>query len=51
MLDLGSLLGALVIWAGVLVYASFNDPQTVDGSFGATAATPAANANANALTQ
>jgi len=47
-LDLGSLLGALVIWAGVLVYASFNDPQTVDGAFAATAAVPAANENANA---
>jgi quinoprotein glucose dehydrogenase len=44
--DLGALLGALVIWAGVLVYASFNDPQTVDGSFAAAAATPAANTGA-----
>jgi quinoprotein glucose dehydrogenase len=43
-LDVGSLLGALVIWAGVLLYASFNDPQTVDGRFDATAATRAANA-------
>jgi quinoprotein glucose dehydrogenase len=44
--DLGALLGALVIWAGVLVYASFNDPQTVDGSFAAAAATPPANTGA-----
>jgi quinoprotein glucose dehydrogenase len=44
-LGVGALLGALVIWAGVLVYASFNDPQTVNGAFGATAATPGANAD------
>jgi quinoprotein glucose dehydrogenase len=47
-LDLGSLLGALVLWAGVLVYASFHDPQTVDGSFGAPADARAANPNADA---
>jgi quinoprotein glucose dehydrogenase len=40
-LDLGSLLGALVIWAGVLVYAAFNDPQAVNGAFAATAPAPA----------
>ncbi|HAV35596.1 MAG TPA: membrane-bound PQQ-dependent dehydrogenase, glucose/quinate/shikimate family [Massilia sp.] len=44
-LDLGALLGALVIWAGVLVYASFNDPQTIDGSLAAATAMPAANEN------
>lgn len=44
-LGVGSLAGALVIWAGVLVYASFNDPQIANGAFGATAGTPAANAN------
>jgi quinoprotein glucose dehydrogenase len=42
--DAGSLLGALVIWAGVLLYASFNDPQTVDGSFAAAARAHPANA-------
>jgi quinoprotein glucose dehydrogenase len=46
LLGLGSLLGALVIWAGVLVYAGFNDPQTVNGRFGAAAGPSAANANA-----
>jgi quinoprotein glucose dehydrogenase len=48
-IDTGSLLGALVIWAGVLAYAAFNDPQTVDGSFGATAEPRATNANADAI--
>lgn len=39
-----ALVGALVIWAGVLVYACYNDPQTVNGTFGASAGTtPAAN--------
>ncbi|CAB3805625.1 Quinoprotein glucose dehydrogenase [Paraburkholderia caffeinitolerans] len=39
-----ALVAALVIWAGVLVYACFNDPQTINGSFGASAGTtPAAN--------
>ncbi|MDR3097285.1 MAG: membrane-bound PQQ-dependent dehydrogenase, glucose/quinate/shikimate family, partial [Paraburkholderia sp.] len=39
-----ALVGALVIWAGVLVYACFNDPQTVNGTFGSSAGTtPAAN--------
>jgi len=46
--DTGSLLGALVIWAGVLVYAAFNDPQTVDGRFAASAGPQPANANAGA---
>jgi quinoprotein glucose dehydrogenase len=50
-LDVGSLLAALVIWAGVLVYASFNDPQAVDGTFGATAKTRAANADAVAASE
>jgi quinoprotein glucose dehydrogenase len=45
--DAGSLLGALVVWAGVLVYAAFNDPQTVNGTFGATADAHAANASAD----
>ena len=40
-----SLVAALVIWAGVLVYATFNDPQTVNGMFSTAAATPAANPN------
>ncbi|SAK50391.1 glucose/quinate/shikimate family membrane-bound PQQ-dependent dehydrogenase [Caballeronia ptereochthonis] len=35
-LGVSSLVGALVIWAGVLVYASFNDPQTVNGSLSAS---------------
>lgn len=39
-LDRGPLLGALAIWAGVLVYAGFNDPQTVNGRFAARAAGP-----------
>lgn len=45
-----SLVGALVIWVGVLVYSCFNDPQTVNGTFGATEGTPAANANGIAAT-
>lgn len=44
--DLGALAGALVIWAGVLVFATFNDPQTVDGRFDTAAVTPATNAGA-----
>ncbi|MEQ5841985.1 glucose/quinate/shikimate family membrane-bound PQQ-dependent dehydrogenase [Paraburkholderia acidicola] len=40
-----SLVASLVIWAGVLVYASFNDPQTVNGSFSTATGTPAANPN------
>ena len=32
-----SLVVALVIWAGVLVYASFNDPQKVNGTLSAAA--------------
>lgn len=40
-LDTGSLLGALVLWACVLVYAVFNDPQTVNGQFAAAAPAPA----------
>ncbi|QBR03083.1 glucose/quinate/shikimate family membrane-bound PQQ-dependent dehydrogenase [Paraburkholderia pallida] len=43
-LGVSALLGALVIWAGVLVYACYHDPQTVNGTFGASAGTtPAAN--------
>jgi len=45
-LEVRSLLGALVIWAGVLVYASFNDPQTVDGSFSTASAAPVPRAGA-----
>ncbi|SEB84734.1 quinoprotein glucose dehydrogenase [Burkholderia sp. WP9] len=44
-LGVTSLIGALVIWAGVLVYASFNDPQTLNGTLSAAATTPAANPN------
>jgi quinoprotein glucose dehydrogenase len=43
-LDAGSLLGALVIWAVVLVYAGFNDPQLVNGRFDAPAAASAGTA-------
>ncbi|MBB2925680.1 glucose/quinate/shikimate family membrane-bound PQQ-dependent dehydrogenase [Paraburkholderia silvatlantica] len=41
-LGVSSLVGALVIWAGVLVYACFNDPQTVNGTLSASNGTPAA---------
>ncbi|MFP3564129.1 glucose/quinate/shikimate family membrane-bound PQQ-dependent dehydrogenase [Paraburkholderia sp. SIMBA_030] len=44
-LGVSSLVGALVIWAGVLVYASFNDPQTINGTLSAAAGTPAATSN------
>ncbi|MGF6374253.1 quinoprotein glucose dehydrogenase [Paraburkholderia sp. RAU6.4a] len=40
-LGIGSLVVALAVWAGVLVYANFNDPQTVNGSFSAASAAPA----------
>ncbi|MFM0289266.1 glucose/quinate/shikimate family membrane-bound PQQ-dependent dehydrogenase [Paraburkholderia megapolitana] len=40
-----ALIASLVIWAGVLVYASFNDPQTVNGTFSTATGTPAANPN------
>jgi len=40
----GSLLGALLIWVGVLVYAHFNDPQTIDGSLRAQAGAALASA-------
>jgi quinoprotein glucose dehydrogenase len=36
----GALIGALVIWGGVLAYAAFNDPQTINGTFSAQAAAP-----------
>jgi quinoprotein glucose dehydrogenase len=39
-LGIGSLVVALAVWAGVLVYANFNDPQTVNGSFSAASAAP-----------
>jgi quinoprotein glucose dehydrogenase len=42
---LNSLLGSLVIWAGVLVYSCFNDPQTVSGTFGPTTSTLVSNNN------
>jgi len=35
-LDAPALFAALAVWAGVLVYAALNDPQTVDGTFAAT---------------
>jgi quinoprotein glucose dehydrogenase len=35
--------GALVIWAGVLVYARFNDPQTVNGTFSSESRAPREN--------
>jgi quinoprotein glucose dehydrogenase len=38
-LGVASLVIALVAWAGVLVYASFNDPQQVDGTLNAAAPT------------
>ncbi len=34
---IGVLLGALVIWGGVLAYACFNDPQTINGTLTAQA--------------
>lgn len=37
-----SLVGALVIWTGLLVYATLNDPQTVDGTFAAASVSPKA---------
>ena len=36
-LGVASLIVALVAWAGVLVYASFNDPQLVNGTLNAAA--------------
>ncbi len=44
-LGVQSLVGALVIWAGVLVYAGFNDPQTVNGTLASSTGSLAANAN------
>jgi quinoprotein glucose dehydrogenase len=41
-LGVQTLVGSLVIWAGVLVYACFNDPQTVNGTLNASTGTPAA---------
>jgi quinoprotein glucose dehydrogenase len=38
-LGVASLVIALVAWAGVLVYASFNDPQQVNGTLNAAAPT------------
>ncbi len=43
-LGVQSLVGALVIWAGVLVYACFNDPQTVNGTLASSTGSLAANA-------
>lgn len=37
---ISALLGALVIWGGVLTYAAFNDPQVVNGTFTAATDTP-----------
>ncbi|SAL30402.1 quinate/shikimate dehydrogenase [Caballeronia sordidicola] len=42
-LGIASLVVALVAWAGVLAYASFNDPQQVNGTL--TASAPASSAN------
>lgn len=43
-LGVSTLVGALVIWAGVLVYACYHDPQTINGTFSPSAGTtPAAN--------
>ncbi|WP_277352301.1 glucose/quinate/shikimate family membrane-bound PQQ-dependent dehydrogenase [Paraburkholderia aromaticivorans] len=39
-----SLVVALVAWAGVLVYASFNDPQQVNGTLSASASASASGA-------
>ncbi|PMS18342.1 membrane-bound PQQ-dependent dehydrogenase, glucose/quinate/shikimate family [Trinickia dabaoshanensis] len=47
-IPVGALLGALVIWGGVLVYAAFNDPQTVNGTLSAQAAAPAPASGAGA---
>jgi quinoprotein glucose dehydrogenase len=45
----GTLLGSLVIWGGVLVYAAFNDPQTINGTLNAqAAASPAPASGADA---
>jgi len=42
-LGVTTLIGALVIWAGVLVYAGFNDPQTINGALSVAAGAPVAN--------
>jgi quinoprotein glucose dehydrogenase len=49
-LGVASLVVALVAWAGVLVYASFNDPQQVNGTMSAAApaAAPASVASSGA---
>ncbi|MBN3856352.1 glucose/quinate/shikimate family membrane-bound PQQ-dependent dehydrogenase [Paraburkholderia sp. Ac-20340] len=44
-LGVQTLVGALVIWAGVLVYACFNDPQSVNGTLNASTGSLAANPN------
>ena len=41
----GALLGALLIWGGVLVYAAFNDPQTINGTLNTQAAASTAPAS------
>jgi quinoprotein glucose dehydrogenase len=41
----GALLGALVIWGGVLIYAAMNDPQTINGTLNAQAAASVAPAS------
>lgn len=46
---IGVLFGALVIWGGVLAYAWFNDPQTINGTLNA-AASPASSASSAAKT-
>ncbi|MFM0739246.1 glucose/quinate/shikimate family membrane-bound PQQ-dependent dehydrogenase [Paraburkholderia xenovorans] len=40
-LGVASLVVALVAWAGILVYANFNDPQQINGTLSAAASTSA----------
>jgi quinoprotein glucose dehydrogenase len=47
-LDVGALLGALTVWAIVLLYAVFHDPQTVDGRFDAPVVTAGVDGSAPA---
>ena len=47
-LGVASLIVALVAWAGVLVYANFNDPQSVNGALDAARASGGTTASAAA---